>query len=210
MADKAYYIIYDIAQSNPVEIDSHFRGMYCLHQHGQRVSEVSNQKGRAIAQAVSRRLPTAAARVQTRVWSCGILWWTKVTLGQVFSENFGFSCQSTFRLLLHNHLHYHPRLAQQAKSGRSANSLTTPPPQKKVTRNKQSSEDHGLLFCLTAMCRENFYSLRKTQTGGPGCLYFSLAASMWWTISKNSSLTRISSYYSLFTVTLSIVDIHVF
>jgi hypothetical protein len=33
---------------------------------------------RAIAQAVSRRLPTAAARVQTRVWSCGFLWWTKV------------------------------------------------------------------------------------------------------------------------------------
>jgi hypothetical protein len=30
-------------------------------------------RGRAIAQAVSRRLPTAAARVQTRVWSCGIL-----------------------------------------------------------------------------------------------------------------------------------------
>jgi hypothetical protein len=29
--------------------------------------------GRAIAQAVSRRFPTAAARVQTRVWSCGIL-----------------------------------------------------------------------------------------------------------------------------------------
>jgi hypothetical protein len=31
-----------------------------------------NSPGRAIAQAVSRRLPTAAARVQTRVWSCGI------------------------------------------------------------------------------------------------------------------------------------------
>jgi hypothetical protein len=29
--------------------------------------------GRAIAQAVSRRLPTAAARVQTWVWSCGIM-----------------------------------------------------------------------------------------------------------------------------------------
>jgi hypothetical protein len=29
--------------------------------------------GRAIAQAVRRRLPTAAARVQTHVWSCGIL-----------------------------------------------------------------------------------------------------------------------------------------
>jgi hypothetical protein len=48
------------------------------------------RQGRAIAQAVSRRLPTAAARVQTKVWSCGILWWTKVALGQVFSENFGF------------------------------------------------------------------------------------------------------------------------
>jgi hypothetical protein len=68
--------------------------------------------GRAIAQAVSRRLPTAAVGVQTRVWSCGILWWTKVALEQVFSENFGFPCQSTFHLLLHHHLHYHPRLAQ--------------------------------------------------------------------------------------------------
>jgi hypothetical protein len=29
--------------------------------------------GRAIAQAVSLRLPAAAARVQTRVWSCGFL-----------------------------------------------------------------------------------------------------------------------------------------
>jgi hypothetical protein len=35
-----------------------------------------------------------------------------VALGQVFSENFGFPCQSTFHLLLHNHLHYHSRLAQ--------------------------------------------------------------------------------------------------
>jgi hypothetical protein len=37
------------------------------------MSNLSQHKGRAIAQAVSRRLPTAAARVQTRVWSCGIL-----------------------------------------------------------------------------------------------------------------------------------------
>jgi hypothetical protein len=69
-------------------------------------------KGRAIAQAVSRRLPTAAARVQTRVFSCGILWWIKVALGQVFSEYFGFPCQSPFHLLLHNRLHNHPRLVQ--------------------------------------------------------------------------------------------------
>jgi hypothetical protein len=70
--------------------------------------------GRAIAQAVSHRLSTAAARVQTWVWSCGIFWWTKVALGHVFfPKNFGFPCHSTFHLLLHNHhLHYHPRLAQ--------------------------------------------------------------------------------------------------
>jgi hypothetical protein len=68
--------------------------------------------GRSLAQAVSRRLPTAAARLQTRVWSCGILSWTKVALGQVVSENFDFPRPSTFHLLLHNHLHYHPRLAQ--------------------------------------------------------------------------------------------------
>jgi hypothetical protein len=33
-----------------------------------------------LSQAVSGRLPIAVARVQTRVWSCGILWWTKVAL----------------------------------------------------------------------------------------------------------------------------------
>jgi hypothetical protein len=49
-----------------------------------------------------------------------------VALGQLFSENFGFPCQSTFHLLLHNHLHYHPRLAQYARIGRSAKSLTNP------------------------------------------------------------------------------------
>jgi hypothetical protein len=36
------------------------------------VKQVNACYGRAIAQAVSRWLPTAAARVQTRVYSCGI------------------------------------------------------------------------------------------------------------------------------------------
>jgi hypothetical protein len=60
--------------------------------------------GRAIAEAVSRWLPTAAARVRARVWSCGIVV-DKVALGQVFSEYFGFPCQSSFHQLLHNHPH---------------------------------------------------------------------------------------------------------
>jgi hypothetical protein len=51
---------------------------------------VSQMLGRAIAQAVSRRLPTAAARVQTRVWSCGILWWTNVALVAGFLRTLWF------------------------------------------------------------------------------------------------------------------------
>jgi hypothetical protein len=43
-----------------------------IHWHG--VVIYGRPYGRAIAQAVSRWLPNAAARVQTRVvWSCGIL-----------------------------------------------------------------------------------------------------------------------------------------
>jgi hypothetical protein len=41
--------------------------------HGLSAGRLISEIGRAIAQTVSRRLPTAAARVQTRVWSCGIL-----------------------------------------------------------------------------------------------------------------------------------------
>jgi hypothetical protein len=63
--------------------------------------------GRAIAQAVSRWLPTAAARIRTRVWQVGFLV-NKVAPGQVFSEYFGFTCQNrSFRQLLHHH-HNHP------------------------------------------------------------------------------------------------------
>jgi hypothetical protein len=59
----------------------------------------------------------------------------KSALGQVFSENFGFPCQSTFHLLLHNHLHYHPRLAQLARSGCSANSFTIQNLKNKIKKN---------------------------------------------------------------------------
>jgi hypothetical protein len=36
----------------------------------------------------------------------------EVMLGQVFSEYFGFLCQSSFDQFLHNHHHYHPELVQ--------------------------------------------------------------------------------------------------
>jgi predicted glycosyl hydrolase (DUF1957 family) len=64
--------------------------------------------GRAIDQAVSRWLPTASARVHTRSGHVGFVV-DKVALGQVFSEYFGFPCQSFHRFL---HPHNHPGLAQ--------------------------------------------------------------------------------------------------
>jgi hypothetical protein len=42
----------------------------------------------------------------------------KVALGQVFSEYFGFPCQSSFHLILHHH--NHPGQVQKASSGRRA------------------------------------------------------------------------------------------
>jgi hypothetical protein len=48
-------------------------GILRVQQHPPREKRLTNNTGRAIAQAVSSWLPTAAARVQTRVWYCGIL-----------------------------------------------------------------------------------------------------------------------------------------
>jgi hypothetical protein len=59
---------------------------------------------RAIAQAVSRWLPTAAARVRARVWQMGF-GEDKVALGQIFSEYFGFPCQSSVHRILYHHNH---------------------------------------------------------------------------------------------------------
>jgi hypothetical protein len=51
--------------------------------------------GRAIAEAVSRWLPTAATRVRARVWQVGFVV-DKMASGQVFSEYFGFPCRPQF------------------------------------------------------------------------------------------------------------------
>jgi hypothetical protein len=61
-----------------------------------------------VAQAVCRWLPTAAARVRVRA-ACGFVV-DKAALGQVFSEYFGFPCQSSFNQFLHHN--NHPGLAQ--------------------------------------------------------------------------------------------------
>jgi hypothetical protein len=58
--------------------------------------------GRTIAQVVSRWLPTAAARIRARIWLVGLVV-DKVALEQIFSEYFGFPCQSSFHQTLHHH-----------------------------------------------------------------------------------------------------------
>jgi hypothetical protein len=64
------------------------------------------RKYRPIAEAVSRWLPTAAARVRVRVWQVAFVV-DKVASGQVFSEHFGFPCQTrSFHQLLQHHYNH--------------------------------------------------------------------------------------------------------
>jgi hypothetical protein len=65
--------------------------------------------GRAVAQAVSRWLPTASAGVRARSGHVEFVV-DNVALGQVFFEYFGFPCQLSFHQFLHHH--NNPGLAQ--------------------------------------------------------------------------------------------------
>jgi hypothetical protein len=66
------------------------------------LNAVIDHRGRAVAQAVSLWLPTAAARVRFRASMWGFVV-DKAALGQVFSEYFRFPCQSSFHQFLHHH-----------------------------------------------------------------------------------------------------------
>jgi hypothetical protein len=68
--------------------------------------------GRAIAQAVSRRLPTAAVRgskPDLGMWDFAM---DKSGAGAGFLRELRFPLPIYIPSALHNHLHYHPRLAQ--------------------------------------------------------------------------------------------------
>jgi hypothetical protein len=67
-----------------------------------------HDQDRAIAEEVSRWLPTAAARFRARVWQVGFVV-DKVASGQVLSEYFGFPCQNRS---FHEQLHSHNRSGQ--------------------------------------------------------------------------------------------------
>jgi hypothetical protein len=93
--------------------------------------ESKSRKGCAISQAVSPWLPTAAARVRSRVWSKD-LWWMKWPWGWVFSEYFGFPCQSSFHQLLHHHNHPGQATIGQSVAAVPSGSRWTPPPTKRI------------------------------------------------------------------------------
>jgi hypothetical protein len=61
--------------------------------------------GHAIAQAVSRRLPTAEAQVRVQVRSCGIFC-GQSGIETGFLQVLRFACQFSFNRLLHNHHHH--------------------------------------------------------------------------------------------------------
>jgi hypothetical protein len=88
---------------------------------------------RAIALEVSRRLPTAEARLRARSDYVRFVV-DRVALGQVFSEYFGFPCQFSFHQLLHTHNHLSSgagtigQLVDDVPSGLSL----TPPPYRRV------------------------------------------------------------------------------
>jgi hypothetical protein len=78
-------------------------------------------RGRAMAQAVSRWLPTAAVRGSKPDLVMWDSWWDKVALGQVFSEFFGFPCnRRSLHQLLHNHPHVSSGERTIGQCGRSA------------------------------------------------------------------------------------------
>jgi hypothetical protein len=66
-----------------------------------------------------------------------------VALGQVFSEFFGFPCQSSFQQLLHNHPHVSSGGCKRARSGRSAGTYRDLGDLNKETKRPKEPEPRG-------------------------------------------------------------------
>jgi hypothetical protein len=116
-------------------------------------------EGRVIAQAISRWLPIAAAGDLSWVW------WSEICDGKcgpgwVFSQYFGFPCQSSFhQILYHNHTGQ-ITIGQSVAPVPSAPSWTPPPSKriKKTLDNSTVSISVGLflLEVMTAKWNQRF------------------------------------------------------
>jgi hypothetical protein len=76
-----------------------------------KLQHIGQPIGRAIAQAVSRRLPTAAVRGSKPDLGMWDLVMDKSGAGACFLRGLRFPLPIYIPSALHNHLHYHPRLA---------------------------------------------------------------------------------------------------
>jgi hypothetical protein len=93
---------------------------------GSRKNEDQPQ-GRALAQAVSRWLPTVAARVPSRVWSSGIC-------GGQSGAGAGVPCQSSFHQILHHHNHPGQATRVQSVAAVPSGPSWTSPPIKRIKK----------------------------------------------------------------------------
>jgi hypothetical protein len=136
-------------------------------------SQLSNSgPGRAIAQAVSRWLPTAAARVRSRVWSSGICGGQSGG-GAVFSEYFAFPCQSLFHKILH-HLGQ-ATIGQSVADVPSGSSWTPPPIKRKITRiESRAGHRQSRLTSFHDFSRLVWASNKKVTENGPRPLHLSV------------------------------------
>jgi hypothetical protein len=98
--------------------------------------------GRAIAQAVIRWLPGFPPRRPGFDPGSGQVVFVvdKVALGQVFSEYFGFSCQSSFHQILRHHNHPGQATVCQSLAAVPSGPSWTPPPTMKTKRIRYLTE----------------------------------------------------------------------
>jgi hypothetical protein len=99
-----------------------------------------NIGGRAIAQGISRWLPTAAARGPQLGFVVD-----KVVLGRVFSEYFGFPCQSSFHQIHHHHNHPGQATIGQSVAAVPSGPSWTPPPTKRIKKKMSESVEYAVV-----------------------------------------------------------------
>jgi hypothetical protein len=95
----------------------------------------ASKEGRAIAQAVSRWLPTAAARVRFRVWSSGNCG-GQSGAGAGFLRVLRFSCQTSFHQILHKNNHPGQATICQSVAAVLSGPSWTPHPNKRIEKKK--------------------------------------------------------------------------
>jgi hypothetical protein len=116
----------------------------CLHNY----TPVTLWLGRAIAQAVSRLLPTRRPGFEPSSGHAGFVV-DKVELGQVLSEYFSFPCQFSFHRLLHTHHILSGAGTNRPVSGRRAKWTQSHPTQRNYDMLAYRMRKQGVGGCTT-------------------------------------------------------------